>query len=31
MAVDDILFRKPVEVGSLVYLSSQVTMTKKSQ
>jgi acyl-coenzyme A thioesterase 9 len=27
LAVDDISFRKPVEVGSLLYLSSQVTYT----
>jgi hypothetical protein len=25
VAVDDIMFRKPVEVGSLLFLSSQVT------
>lgn len=28
--VDDIIFRKPVEVGSLLFLSSQVVYTKKS-
>lgn len=28
MAVDDILFRKPVEIGSLLLLSSQVCYTE---
>ncbi|XP_051869450.1 acyl-coenzyme A thioesterase 9, mitochondrial-like isoform X2 [Pristis pectinata] len=28
VAVDDILFQKPVEIGSLLYLSSQVCYTK---
>lgn len=29
VAMDDIVFQKPVEVGSLLYLSSQITFTKK--
>ncbi|XP_048449338.1 acyl-coenzyme A thioesterase 9, mitochondrial-like [Rhincodon typus] len=28
IAVDDILFQKPVEIGSLLYLSSQVCYTE---
>lgn len=30
IAMDDVMFRKPVEVGSLLYLSSQIVYTKGS-
>ncbi|KAG8450630.1 hypothetical protein GDO86_003053 [Hymenochirus boettgeri] len=30
VAVDDIMFQKPVEIGSLLFLSSQVCYTKKN-